>query len=173
MKALVWEGPRVMTMHDVPEQHYGLGTYSMTVKGKHVVMHGGALPGVSTILLTVPDEHLVIAVLANVLGPFANDAARGALESLLDLPEGPDPVWTTPATTWQAYIGRYDDPYGKLGSIEVTFEQGALFLTLHGDRSEALPSTLSGDFVAGPTGAIEFFVTRQGVARRRPAPAAQ
>jgi CubicO group peptidase (beta-lactamase class C family) len=63
---------------------YGLGWFTNMYRGHRMVQHGGNLPGISTMVMMLPDQNLGVTVLVNHGGSELRDAlARQLLDRLL------------------------------------------------------------------------------------------
>jgi CubicO group peptidase (beta-lactamase class C family) len=62
-------------VHAGSDDEYGYGVVIDTLDGRKRISHGGALPGFSCFLLTLPDEKITVAVMTNVGNPLHTDAA--------------------------------------------------------------------------------------------------
>ena len=126
--------------------YYGLGVGSYDYAGHHIIEKGGALAGVRTILVLVPDKNAGIVVLANLnLTAFPEAVRAYFLNQLLDLdPEAdqksisefnqqlkkflaPPPTPKNPGKfngTLQSLVGIYENDY--YGRCEILQDGDAL-----------------------------------------------
>lgn len=169
---LLGNGPAsVSTLLDAPvptgssmEDEYGYGLARWNYKGQTVIAHGGLLPHFGAILLMVPERRLALIALVNTSWTPRGFALR-ALDTLLDLPEGPVARRSAPSDL-APYPGCYEGP-DPLGLIHVTHSDDGLHLDMVGPRRPLLPVTVTFFPAAAPKRAL--FTTSLGVARRVPA----
>jgi CubicO group peptidase (beta-lactamase class C family) len=88
---------------------YGLGWTIDAPGGHRIASHGGGMPGVSTTLLTAPDDGLVVAVLCNQsMAPLLRSVADRLAGDVLPGYEGWSPSDPPPAGTTRLQPGRYE-----------------------------------------------------------------
>lgn len=155
-----------VTMRSEPLARYGYGLIETSFAGLRTVEHGGGAYGFATRVLMIPERRFAVVVMINA--PLAPDAVtRAAASAFLGITEAPDPFVPAPPTSWAAYVGTYDDPSGGLGRFEVLVDDGSL--RAHFLRPPVgLPVGLEASFERDASGAVEYLVTRIGVARRIP-----
>ncbi len=164
-----------------PDTNYGFGLFGFDWKGLSVVSHDGGLPGFLSTVMWVPAKKMAVVVLANADVASVEPVALRAIDAFLS-PTGEAKTYRTDPSTWTRYAGTYDDPFATLGATKVTLTGGKLGLAygpseLPVDLVQASADSFVGDFVAlgtklgvtffaDPSGAVEYVVTRVGVARR-------
>ena len=87
----------------------GYGIQVFEENGKRILAHGGGVPGFNSYLLSIPGEHLVVAVLSNVLGHDPGPgglAYRVAMKALGQPVEDRKPMNLDPVTL-DGYVGLY------------------------------------------------------------------
>jgi len=67
-------------------RHYGFGLMADSIAGHHVILHGGGIPGFSTINAWFPDESLSITVLPNAETAHPDRLMRAIALAALGLP---------------------------------------------------------------------------------------
>ena len=166
---------------------YGLGWEGEPLgAGDPVIQHGGVMDGYQSQLLVVPAEHFAVVVLENATartasGVFQPDSSRAALKAL-ELFVRPG-SWSTPdppnPALWAKFVGTYKDPYGSLGTWDVTLVNnpdggvptlnwGGLPMTqLMTSEAWVLPNGVSGVFHVNDAGVYDRLVTGAGVANRQ------
>jgi CubicO group peptidase (beta-lactamase class C family) len=65
---------------------YGLGWNVSEYRGHKIVYHGGALIGMTSLVMMVPDEHLGVVVLTNGELPIQRSLARRVIDTYLGAP---------------------------------------------------------------------------------------
>ncbi len=164
-----------------PDTNYGYGLFGFDWKGLAVVSHDGGLPGFLSTVMWVPTKKMAVVVLANADVASVEPVALQALDAFL-APTGEAKTYRTDPSTWTRYAGTYDDPFATLGATKVTLGGGKLELAygpsaLPVELVQASADYFVGDFLAlgtklgvtffaDPGGAVEYVVTRVGVARR-------
>ncbi|HET9930089.1 MAG TPA: serine hydrolase domain-containing protein [Polyangiaceae bacterium] len=150
---------------DEPKRTYGYGLFASEHAGLPIIEHAGSAAGFSSLVRLVPSRNFAVVVFDN--GPFAPDElADAAMSAFLDVPEVPRARVQTLPESWEEYVGRYGDAVGALGEFEIALRGGHLWFERKAGRP--LPSTLRGRFERDASGKIQYFVTRMGVAERRP-----
>jgi hypothetical protein len=97
----------------------GLGFRVAERDGKTVVSHGGWIGGHRSHLLFVPDEKIAVVALTNADDgspyPYSFEAYDSVGPALLAAAAGPAPEEQarTAPESWDAYVGRYSDPWGS------------------------------------------------------------
>lgn len=148
---------------DEPRRAYGYGLFEGEHAGLRIVEHAGSAAGFSSLVRLVPEHNFAVVVFDN--GPFSPDeVADAAMSAFLDVAELPRPRVVTSTERWSDYTGHYEDAAGALGAFDVVLRAGHLWLEREGGRP--LPRTLRIRFERDPSGAVEYFVTRLGVARK-------
>lgn len=150
---------------DAPRRTYGYGLFASEHAGVPIIEHAGSAAGFSSVLRLVPSRNFAVVVFDN--GTFPPDeVADAAMSAFLDLPEVSRARVQTPVESWSEYVGKYGDPSGALGEFEIVLRGGHLWLERKATRP--LPRTLRGRFERDESGAVQYFVTRLGVAEKRP-----
>jgi CubicO group peptidase (beta-lactamase class C family) len=158
---------------------YGLGWFLMDYRGRKVVRHTGGIDGMSCVVTLVPDEHVGVAVLANLEDVVLPDGlAFWIIDRFLG---GPPRDWssrflalarrtkareeasrrrlasgrirgTAVGRPWDACVGRYTDAY--YGDV-VVHRRGRRLLLRFGRwyRGPLIPSH-GGTFTFRPTGSV-------------------
>jgi CubicO group peptidase (beta-lactamase class C family) len=127
-----------VALKSVRPMTYGFGLGRDTLGGRRVVQHGGGIPGFSAHLTHMPDDSLVVAVLANSASTPSSELAVNIARVVIGLPlqRGPAPLADLPTTAAErsALVGRYRvaQPDGTREDAEVLEENGQLMLRLGG-----------------------------------------
>lgn len=144
--------------------NYGFGLTADTLGGRRVVQHGGGINGFISSLVTVPEEGLVVAVLANT-SPAPSDAVANALaRAVLGLPAasppGPPKDVALGAEERARYVGTYEltRPDGSKVPVKVYEENGQLMAQPEGQRAARLMNQGGNTFIAQGGGRIMFDV---------------
>jgi D-alanyl-D-alanine carboxypeptidase len=114
---------------------YACGWWIAQLGGRQVIAHGGGTNGFASVLLRIPQEHLVVVILSNnpAHDPSPCLMAVRIAARLLGLPE--HPVVTLPSATLDEYAGVYVDDQENVTRI-VTCAGGRLSTQrAGGDRS--------------------------------------
>jgi CubicO group peptidase (beta-lactamase class C family) len=148
-----------------PLEKYGYGLIEREHAGLRTLEHSGFAAGFSTIVRLVPERGFAVIVFVNGMSP-PDDVANAATSAFLGVPEVGAERSPAPADAWPAYVGSYEDSTGPLGRFHISLEGGLLRVHLDGGQRLRLPGGLRGTFVRDADGAVEYFVTRLGVARR-------
>jgi len=109
------------------KQDYAFGLGVSTKNGHKMIAHDGGIQGFNTSLAYFPDDKLVVAVLANLNGPFAGQIA-GNLAKVIHgekvvLPTERKEITVSPEILKQ-YVGTYE--LTPTFSIAITLEDGQL-----------------------------------------------
>jgi CubicO group peptidase (beta-lactamase class C family) len=117
------EAMHVTSANDANES-YGLGFVTSTNNGNRVIGHSGAMPGVATQMLLVPDKGIAIVVLCNtwasgVVDDIATHIAKALLPDWKTPPETrrpapPEKPFVPPATLTGKWVGYIAIPEGEL-----------------------------------------------------------
>jgi CubicO group peptidase (beta-lactamase class C family) len=109
------------------KQDYAFGLGVSTTNGHKVISHNGGIQGFNTLLAYYPDDKLVVAVLANINGPFAEqigaNLAKMAYGEKVVLPAERKEIIVSPEILKQ-YVGTYE--LAPTFSIVITLENGQL-----------------------------------------------
>jgi CubicO group peptidase (beta-lactamase class C family) len=178
--AATMQAPHVAT-RETPDEHYGFALFADGYKGLARVQHGGGVNGYISSFWMIPDRRFAVIAFSNSFGFSPEGIAAYATDVFLDLPATKPPSYATSPSTWQDYVGTYQDPY-ELGTITVAFDNGALTANVAawgqtlplqqyaGDTfySTATSFTFEATFWRGANGVPAYFVTREGVGARVP-----
>jgi len=141
------------TLTDGSQIDYGLGTRIGTI-GKHAVFgHTGDGGGFATMLMTVPDARLTVAVLTNTQGSPPYDIAEAMVRAALHEPRPRPRDLEAPEAELTAIAGHYDS------------DEGPVDLLPCGRRLCARLAGINQDLPAPRQGANEYAV-RPGVDAR-------
>lgn len=178
-------------------RHYGYGLSvdrglflgAGDFREEKIVSHGGAIPGFSALVVTVPRTGFAFIVLANTDGAYFTDSLTLALEQFAGLPPSSTPpdLAEDPADL-DRYVGTYFDPY-NVGTVVVTRAGDALEVDMPDVDAAGVPYQpvliplskqnyllriqgfdLPVTFILDDAGAGEYFRTRAFVARRQTTP---
>ena len=146
--------------------HYGLGWYfRTTANGTRVVWHEGGMPGASSILVLLPAQKIVAAVVINAND--RNDVAQSVVNRLIASVEPSMPALTfvptdgfAPYDAQPAYRGKWEGTLTVDGSpirCAMAFDTGGKVTLLFPDRSasdllpreSALKPLVNGDLLLG------------------------
>jgi len=109
------------------KQDYAFGLGVSTNDGHKMIAHDGGIQGFNTFLGYFPDDKLVVAVLANLNGPFADQIARNvakvAYGEKVVLPAERKEITVSPEILKQ-YVGTYE--LTPNFSLAITLEDGQL-----------------------------------------------
>ena len=102
------------TLTDGSQIDYGLGTRIGAI-GKHAIFgHTGGGGGFATILMTVPDTGLMVAVLTNTEGSPPYDIAESMVRAALHEPRPRPRDLDVPEVELAAIAGHYDSDEGSI-----------------------------------------------------------
>lgn len=144
---------------------YGYGLVEGEHAGLRTLEHGGGAFGFSTFVRLVPSQGFAVVAFVNGTAS-ANDVADAATSAFLGVPEVGHARIVPPVSARSDYIGRYEDPVAALGRFHVYLDGDDLRVQLDGGQHPPFSAGLYGTFVRDARGAVEYFVTRVGVARR-------
>jgi CubicO group peptidase (beta-lactamase class C family) len=109
------------------KQDYAFGLGVSTNDGHKMIAHDGGIQGFNTFLAYFPDDKLVVAVLANLNGPFADQIARNlasvAHGEKVVLPVERKEITVSPEIL-KHYVGTYE--LTRKFSLAITLEDGQL-----------------------------------------------
>jgi CubicO group peptidase (beta-lactamase class C family) len=124
-KVLKAESLAKMTTPFKEDYAFGLAVHGSS--GHKVIEHGGGIEGFNTQLSYYPDDRLVVAVLANLNGPFASEIAANLAKvehgEKVVLPSERKEITVSPEILKQ-YVGTYE--LAPTFSIVITLENGQL-----------------------------------------------
>jgi CubicO group peptidase (beta-lactamase class C family) len=107
---------------------YGFGLSVGTVRGVHLVQHGGSRSGFGSLIRMAPEQRFAVIILINRTGGSLNKTADKAMELMLPLAaerqSKPEPRTMTEAEMTR-YLGVYGDAPNR---IEIVMKQGRLYL---------------------------------------------
>ena len=163
-----------------PDQTIGYGFFNFDWHSHKVHSHDGRAYGWESWFGVVPEKQMAVVLLVNVDGFAPASFGLHVLDAFNHEEDQPWPDRSTPRATWAKYAGTYNDPYGQLGEVAITFRDERLFLQL---AAAAEPfelgqvggdsfgfwtdsAALSGTFFGGDSGQYSYFATRAGVAKR-------
>ena len=143
---------------------YGYGLTSDTVGGRRVISHGGGINGFTSYLLTLPQDSLVVAVLANTSPAPSSAIADAIMRAVLDIPAAPATATRQDLALSSAdrarYAGNYlmTRPDGSRSGVRVHVEGEKL--TVQRDGGAAVPMVHQGGhvFVGAGVGRFAFDV---------------
>jgi CubicO group peptidase (beta-lactamase class C family) len=109
------------------KQYYAFGLGVSTNNGHKTIWHNGGIEGFNTALAYYPDDKLVVAVLANLNGPFAEqiagNLAKVAHGEKVELQSERKEITVSPEIL-KKYVGTYE--LAPTFSIVITLENGQL-----------------------------------------------
>lgn len=109
------------------KQDYAFGLVISANNGHKMIAHDGGIEGFNTSLAYYPDDKLVVAVLANLNGPFAGQIAANLAKvthgEKVELPSERKEITVSPEILKQ-YVGTYE--LTPTFSIAMTLENGQL-----------------------------------------------
>jgi CubicO group peptidase (beta-lactamase class C family) len=143
---------------------YGFGLTADTVGGRRLVQHGGGINGFISSLVHVPQDSLIVAVLANT-SPAPSDAVAMALvRTVLGLPLPTPPLApkdvAMSADERARYVGSYEltRPDGSRNAVRVVEENGQLMFQPDGQRPARMVSQGGNLFLVQGAGRVTFDV---------------
>lgn len=151
---------------------YGLGVFVGRHGGRETFHHAGETAGNRAHLLLVPEQRLVIAVLANVsavnaeaaTGKIADTLLAALVEGSASPDEAPAPDWR-PALPLETYVGLYQFEEGHL--LEVRLVGDVLIAIFGMTPPDRLISRGGNSFGAGEPGVrFDFFAGDAGTVER-------
>ena len=112
---------------DGSDPRYGFGLNVNPIGGHRAIGHGGEINGFNSLLLTLPDDGIVVAVLANSEKDVASDIGIRILEEMLGLPSrAPKAV---PLADASRFVGVFRTTFnGEQHRLHVYAEAGRLWL---------------------------------------------
>lgn len=159
-----WQDKAFVTL----KNNYGYGWENDTLCGLKLLHHSGHIHGYNSNFYHIPDEHMCVVVLTNMMKTGADPVAyaRDVVRALYD------PAYTIPAVRREAKISkevqkRYEGVYALVddSSLHFTFEmrKDQLYLTVTGQRSvPLLPQSETLFFTKVVDAQIEFKATTTG-----------
>jgi D-alanyl-D-alanine carboxypeptidase len=143
--------------------NYGFGLTSDTIGGRRVISHGGGINGFVSLLMYVPQDSLVVAVLANT-SPAPSDAVAAAItRAVLGVaqpqPAAPKTIALSAAER-ASYVGSYvlTRPDASKSKVRVSEENGELMLQPEGQTAAKMTAQGNHVFVAQGAGRLTFDV---------------
>jgi D-alanyl-D-alanine carboxypeptidase len=135
-----------VTLPSKRPMNYGFGLTADTLGGRRVIAHGGGINGFVSSLMHVPQDSLIIAVLANT-SPAPSDAVAAQLaRAVLGLPAlaagGPPKDLPLNADERARYVGEYSVTRadGTKGNFKIFEENGQLMVQPEGQRAAKMMS---------------------------------
>ena len=115
---------------------YGFGLGSDTIGGRRIISHGGAINGFNSFMSYVPQDSLVIVVLANTAPAPTGAIADAILRSVLALPSAPSPpapkdLPVAPADR-ERYLGEYHlaRPDGSRQTVRIFAQENRVMVAI-------------------------------------------
>ena len=146
------------------KQDYAFGLGVSTSNGHKMIAHDGGIQGFNTALAYYPDDKLVVAVLANLNGPFAGqiagNLAKVAHGEKVLLPTERKEITVSPEILKQ-YVGTYE--LTPRFSLAITLEDGQLIS--QGTNQEKVPMFAESEtmfFLKVVDAQIEFVKNEKG-----------
>ncbi|HEX9256390.1 MAG TPA: serine hydrolase [Candidatus Angelobacter sp.] len=146
------------------KQDYAFGLGVSTNNGHKMIAHDGGIEGFNTSLAYYPDDKLVVAVLANLNGPFAGqiagNLAKVAHGEKVVLPTERKEITVSPEILKQ-YVGTYE--LTPKFSLAITLEDGQLIS--QGTNQEKVPMFAESEsmfFLKVVDAQIEFMKNEKG-----------
>ncbi|MCC6316557.1 MAG: beta-lactamase family protein [Gemmatimonadaceae bacterium] len=143
---------------------YGFGLTVDTLGAHRVVSHGGGINGFISSLVHLPQDSLIIAVLANTSPAPADQVAMALARATLGLPPatppGPPKDLAIAAADRAKFAGSYDltRPDGTRNPVRIFEENGQLMIQSDGERAVRLMSQGGDVFIAPGVGRVAFDV---------------
>ena len=149
--------------------HYGFGFGLGELQGHQTQSHSGGIPGFATHLLRIPEQQLLVVILANSvpaafpLEPLARQLAAAAMGKPLVAPRA---VKLEPATL-DRYLGVYQTPDGKKVMVR-RGPKGLTFQRSGGPMLQAMPESPTRFFAHAPAFRFAFGFAAADDGRVRP-----
>ncbi len=143
---------------------YGFGIGADTISGKRVISHGGAINGFNSFMSYVPQDSLVIVVLANTAPAPTSAIADAIMRSVLRLPAAPPPPapkdLALASVDRDRYIGEYHlaRPDGSRQPVRVFAQEEKVMASLAGQAPSPLRSQGAHVFLDGSGNRFAFDV---------------
>ena len=119
-----------------------MGLNADSVDGRVVVSHSGGINGFTAVLLHVPSDSLIVAVLTNTSAAPAPEIGRSIVRAVLGVPEPRVTLLDQPVSDAErrALIGRYRVamPDGRRDEMTIVDDDGRLMLRI-ADAPQAMP----------------------------------
>lgn len=144
---------------------YGYGVNADTRSGRRVIEHGGAINGFNSFMSYVPQDSLVIVVLANTAAAPTGMIADAIMRAVLGLPVPPPPPAPADlpltANNRDRYVGEFllARPDGSRQPVRVFVQEGKLLVSLAGQTPTPLRSQGAHVFLDGSGNRFAFDVT--------------
>ena len=162
------------------KESMGLGLFNVEWRGRMTHHHGGRAYGWESWFAYQPKDGFAVVVLVNADAWSPDEFGYQVIDAFHRESGFSLPDWTTSADGWKPYVGSYNDPYGSLGHMDVTWTAGRMYahfpdlgkvyeLYQYAGDSFAMyigDSPFSGTFFADKAGTYRYFATRRGVAVR-------
>lgn len=151
--------PRVQVPGMPNEAQYGYGLFVDQWHGARRAWHPGSMPGHSTLIEFLPDQHVGIVVMANRDGVRLDRIAETALETLAILPGEPSAAVPASVNASDALLRSLEGVYVARFPLELRFRDDHLILKRFG--AELVVTPLGGDrYSVQPNGAPRADVFR-------------
>jgi D-alanyl-D-alanine carboxypeptidase len=143
---------------------YGFGLGSDTIGGRRVISHGGAINGFNSFMSYVPQDSLVIVVLANTAPAPTSTIADALLRSVLALPAAPAPPapkdLPLAVADRERYLGEYQlaRPDGSRQLVRVVVQDERLMVAIGGQTASPLRYQGAHTFLDGANNRFAFDV---------------
>ncbi|HEX4458790.1 MAG TPA: serine hydrolase domain-containing protein [Polyangia bacterium] len=144
-----------VTLADGSHFGYGLGLFIGDLGGHRVIFHGGGVNGFVSALASYPDDDLVIAVLVNTEGDFADALSESIARVALNVPRVAPARTPLAAGEGAALAGRYEVSAANV-TLVVEVRDDQLVAHKEGDPPSPLARQADGSFVADNGGRFVF-----------------
>ncbi len=143
---------------------YGFGLSADTIGGRRIISHGGAINGFNAFMSYVPQDSLVIVVLANTAPAPTSTIADAILRSVLALPSAPSPpapkdLPLAPGDR-ERYLGEYllARPDGSRQTVRVFAQEERLMVAIASQTPTPLRNQGADTFLDGANNRFAFDV---------------
>jgi D-alanyl-D-alanine carboxypeptidase len=143
---------------------YGFGLSSDTIGGRRIISHGGAINGFNSFMSYVPQDSLVIVVLANTAPAPTSTIADALLRSVLALPSTapPSAPKDLPLTSGarERYLGEYQlaRPDGSRQRVRIFVQDERLMVAIASQTPSPLRNQGADTFLDGANNRFAFDV---------------
>ena len=141
---------------------YGFGLIPDTLGGHRVISHGGGINGFASALMYLPQDSLIVAVLANTSPAPSYDVANAIVRAVLGLPRVTPPAApkevALSASELSRYVGTYalTRPDGSKRDVRIAEDHGQLTYKIEGQPSVKMTSLGAGAFLVPGSERIVF-----------------
>ena len=141
---------------------YGFGLAADTLGGHRVILHGGGINGFISALMYLPQDSLIVAVLANTSPAPSGDVANAIVRAVLGLPPATPPAApkevALSASELSRYVGTYalTRPDGSKHDVRIAEDHRQLTYQLEGQPSVKMTSLGAGAFLVPGSERIVF-----------------